>query len=307
VRRPVRAAIRLVRVDQWVKNAFVFAGVLFTGRFTDPESLLRASGAFAALCAVAAAGYVDNDIADREADRLHPLKRGRPLPAGEMGVAGARLLQALLLLAGLGIGFWVDVRVAGLVVAYAALTVAYSRWLKHVVVLDVMTIATGFVLRVVAGCAAIHIAPSKWILLCTFMLALFLGFGKRRHEVLLLGDSDAGQRPVLANYSVGLLDQLIGAVSSLTLMCYIMFTMWPETIARHGTTDLVYTVPLVMYGLFRYDFLVRHEADGGNPSGTLLTDRHILGVVVLWALAVALVRARSTPASRGRDERVLSR
>lgn len=283
----IRAVIRLVRVDQWVKNAFVFAGVLFTGRFTDAESLLRAAGAFAAFCAVAGAGYIDNDVADLEADRLHPLKRYRPLPADEIGVLGARLLQAVLLLAGFGIGFSVDPRVALLVAAYAGLTLAYSRWLKHIVVLDVMVIAAGFVLRVVAGCAAIGIAPSRWILLCSFMLALFLGFGKRRHEVLLLGDG--GHRPVLTSYSVGLLDQLLAAVSSLTLMCYIMFTMWPETIARHGTTDLVFTVPIVMYGLFRYDFLVHREAGGGNPSGTLLTDRHLLGTVLLFAVAAGLI------------------
>src|SRR5262249_24329282 len=136
---------------------------------------------------------------------------------------------------------------------------------------------------------AIHIVPSKWILLCAFMVALFLGFGKRRHEILLMGQGDNEQRPVLASYSVGLLDQLIGAVSSLTLMCYIMFTMWPETVSRHGTTNLVYTVPLVMYVLFRYDFLVHRESGGGNPGGTLLPDRHILAVVVLWALLAALI------------------
>lgn len=285
----IRAAVRLVRVDQQVKNIFVFSGVLFTGRFADPVSLLRAAGVFAAFCAAAGAGYVDNDIADLDADRQHPVKRLRPLPAGEIGIGSARVLQVLLLVVAIGLGIWVDPRVAALVVAYAVLMVAYSRWLKHIVLLDIMTIATGFVLRVVAGCAAIDIAPSKWILLCTFMLALFLGFGKRRHELVLLGNGSAASRAVLTSYSVAMLDQLIGIVSALTLMCYIMFTMWPETVARHGTTDLVYTVPLVMYGLFRYDFLVHRQAGGGDPGATLLTDRHVLATVVVWALAAALV------------------
>jgi len=276
-------------MEQWIKNAFVFCGVLFSGRFMDPASLVRATLTFVAFCLVASAGYIDNDIADREADRLHPLKARRPVAAGQITVGTARLLSALLLVVGIAIAWWMGRRVGTLLLLYAVLSAAYSRRLKHVVVLDVLAIATGFVLRVVAGCAVIEIVPSRWLLLCAFMLAAFLGFGKRRHEALLLGGHETPHRPVLASYSIGFLDQLISVASALTLTCYIMFTMWPETIERHGTTDLVYTVPLVMYGLFRYDFLIHRESGGGDPGHTLFTDRHILAVVVLWALSVALI------------------
>ena len=285
----VRAIFRLLRAEQWVKNAFVFGGVLFTGRLRDPASLLGACATFAAFSAVASAGYIDNDVADREADRLHPVKRRRPLAARAVGVGTARLVQVLLLAGGVALGWRVDPRVGALVAGYSVLGVLYSRWLKHVVVLDVIVIAVGFVLRVIAGCAAIDVAPSRWIALCTFMLALFLGLGKRRHEVLLLGDRIATHRPALAQYGLPLLDQLIAMVGALTAMCYIMFTMWPETIARHGTTDLVYTVPIVMYGLFRYAFLVYRADGGGDPTATLLLDRQLMVVAVVWGVSAALL------------------
>jgi 4-hydroxybenzoate polyprenyltransferase len=284
----VHAAIRLLRVEQWVKNAFVFAGVLFSGRFADPASLMRATLAFVAFCATSSGGYIDNDVVDREADAHHPRKRFRPVAAGTIGVTAARGLQGALNLAGLLLAYAADARVALCVVLYAALTAAYSRWWKHVVVLDVMVIATGFVLRVVAGCAAIDIAPSHWIVLCTFMLALYLGFGKRHHEMQSLAGNLAGQRPVLASYSLGLLDQLSGATSALALVCYLMFTIWPDTVARHGTANLVYTVPIVTYGIFRYQVLVRRGAGPDDPSSALLTDRHLLATAVLWVAAVAL-------------------
>ncbi len=286
---PVRGAIRMLRIDQWAKNAFVFAGVLFTGRLADPASLRAAAGAFLAFSLVASAGYVHNDVLDRDADGRHPRKRFRPLPAGEITIGAARVLQVVLLLVGLALAFWIDRRVGVVVAAYALLTAAYSLWLKHAVVLDVLAIAVGFVLRVVAGCAAIHVSPSKWIVLCTLMLALFLGLGKRRHEASLLGARGAEHRLVLTRYSLPFLDQLISIVSALTVMCYIMFTMWPETVARHGTTDLVYTVPLVMYGLFRYVALVYQEDGGADPTSTLLTDRHLLAAIALWAVVVVAI------------------
>jgi 4-hydroxybenzoate polyprenyltransferase len=239
---------------------------------------------------VASAAYIHNDIADREADRCHPTKARRPIASGAVRVPAARAVQLALLLVGLGGAALFDRRVTAILVAYTALNLAYSRWLKHMVVLDVMVIATGFVLRVLAGCAAVAVRPSTWIVLCTFLLALFLGFGKRRHELLVIGDGRDEHRPVLGSYGVGFLDQMISVVSAVTVMCYVMYTVSPDTVALHGTTALVYTVPFVIYGIFRYDFLVYKADQGGSPTTLFLTDRPLLLAVVLWAVtSVVLV------------------
>jgi 4-hydroxybenzoate polyprenyltransferase len=284
----VRIAAELLRVESWLKNGFIFAGVLFSGRFTDPRSLLITCAVFGLFSFVASAVYIENDIADRESDRRHPTKRTRPIASGAVSIATARLIQIPLLAAGLGLGFWLDANVGMLLAAYVILNVLYTFWLKHVVILDVMTIAISFVLRVLIGCAAIDIVPSQWIMLCAFMLALHLGFGKRRQELILLHDRPDHRRPVLMSYGVQFLDQLMVIVSALTIVCYILFTMSPETVARQGTKNLVYTVPFVIYGLFRYDWLV-HQREGGDPTTALLTDPHLIVTVVLWALTAAAI------------------
>jgi len=283
----VGTVARLLRVDNWLKNGFTFAGVFFSGRFLEPASVLRAAVTFAVFSLVASAVYIQNDITDVESDRRHPTKRRRPIASGAVPLATARLAQVLLLIAGLGVAFAFDQRVGLMVAGYLVLNLSYTFWLKHVVIVDVMVIATGFVLRVVAGCLVIDIVPSQWIVLCAFMLALHLGFGKRRQELILLQDRPDHRRPVLDNYGVHFLDQLMVVVSAVTIVCYILFTMWPDTVARHGTTNLVYTVPFVMYGLFRYDWLV-HQRAGGDPTSALLTDPHLIGTVVLW-IAVSIL------------------
>ncbi len=284
----MRIAAELLRVESWLKNGFIFAGVLFSGRFTDLRSLLTTCAVFGLFSLVASAVYIENDIADRESDRRHPTKRTRPIASGAVSVATARLIQIPLLAVGLGLGFWIDANVGMLLAAYVILNVLYTFWLKHVVILDVMTIAISFVLRVLIGCAAIDIAPSHWIMLCAFMLALHLGFGKRRQELILLHDRPDHRRPVLMSYGVQFLDQLMVIVSALTIVCYILFTMSPETVARQGTRNLVYTVPFVIYGLFRYDWLV-HQREGGDPTTALLTDPHLIVTVILWALTAAAI------------------
>lgn len=289
--RPSRLATvaRLLRADSWLKNGFTFAGVLFSGRFLDPWSLLRAGATFGLFSLVSSAVYIQNDITDAESDRRHPTKRTRPIASGAVPLGTARVVQAVLLLAGLGLGFRLDPRIGLLLAGYVVLNVSYTLWLKHVPIVDVMVIATGFVLRVVAGCVVIDVVPSQWIVLCAFMLALHLGFGKRRQELILLQDQPDQRRPVLASYGVHFLDQLMVVVSTITIVCYILFTMWPDTVARHGTANLVYTVPFVMYGLFRYDWLV-HRREGGDPTRALLTDPHLIVTVVVWILtAIAIV------------------
>lgn len=280
-----RAAVALLRCDQWIKNVFVFAGLLFGSRFHALEHWLHAGIAFVLFCAVASAAYIYNDIVDEDADRTHPVKRHRPLASGAISVGTARVIQGILLAGGLGGAALFDREILGVLIGYALLNVLYSHILKHQVVIDVMVIAIGFVLRVVAGCIAVAVVPSVWILLCTFLLALFLGFGKRRHELLLVEGGMRGHRQVLDSYGIKFLDQMIVVVSALTITCYIMFTVWPDTVQRHGTANLVYTVPLVLYGLFRYDFLVYRAEEGGNPTDLMLTDRPLLLTLLLWAIA----------------------
>jgi 4-hydroxybenzoate polyprenyltransferase len=285
--------MRLLRADQWVKNVFVFGGLLFGGRLGEPAAVGRALLAFGLFSCVASAAYIHNDIADRAADRHHPTKARRPIASGAVPIPLARAIELGLLLAGLIGAALFDRGVTAILVGYMALNAAYSRWLKHVVILDVMVIAVGFVLRVLAGCVAVAVRPSTWIELCTFLLALFLGFGKRRHELTLVGADRDEHRPVLGSYGVGFLDQMIGVVSAVTVMCYIMYTVSPDTVALHGTTALVYTVPFVIYGIFRYDFLVYKADRGGSPTTLFLTDRPLLLAVVLWA-ATSVVLVNGT-------------
>lgn len=279
---------RLLRVDHWLKNGFTFAGVLFSGRFLDPSSIMAAASAFALFSAAGSAVYIQNDITDLDSDRRHPTKRNRPIAAGVVPLPVARVVQVALLAVSLGLALRLDPRIFELIAAYVVLNVSYSLWLKHVVIVDVMVIAVGFVLRVVAGCVVIDIAPSQWIVLCAFMLALYLGFGKRRQELVLMQDRADYRRPVLDDYGLRFLDQLMVIVSAVTIVCYILFTMWPDTIARHGTANLVYTVPFVMYGMFRFDWLVHHRK-GGDPTRALLTDPHLIATVVLWALVAGMI------------------
>jgi 4-hydroxybenzoate polyprenyltransferase len=285
----VRTVAGLLRAESWLKNGFIFAGLLFAGRFTDPSSLLSVGLLFVLFALVSSAVYIQNDITDRDSDRRHPTKRMRPIASGTIAIGTARMVQLSFLIVGLGFGFRLSFDIGVLLAAYVALSVAYTFWLKHVVILDVMTIAASFVLRVLGGCIVIDVAPSRWIMLCAFMLALHLGFGKRRHELILLNDQPDHRRPVLTSYGVQFLDQVMVIVSTLTVVCYILFTMWPDTVARQGTENLVYTVPFVVYGLFRYDWLVHHRG-GGDPTTALLTDPHLIVTVLLWAItAMALV------------------
>jgi 4-hydroxybenzoate polyprenyltransferase len=284
----LRTAAGLLRCNQWIKNGFVFAGMLF-GHLASLASWASAAVAFLLFSAIASASYIQNDLADREADRQHVTKRHRPIASGAVSPATARMVQAALLAIGLGGAALFDIRILGVLGGYVALNVAYSNFLKHQVVLDVMVIGVGFVMRVIVGCLAVRVAPSVWILLCTFLLALYLGFGKRRHELLLMEAGMKGHRRVLDNYSVKSLDQMIMVVSALTITSYIMFTVWPDTVAYHGTAKLVYTLPFVLYGLFRYDYLIYHAEESGDPTDTLFTDRPLLATLVLWAAACAAI------------------
>ncbi len=290
----VRHVVKLLRPQQYIKNGFVWLGVVFAQRW-DWQTVLDVSIAFAAFCAAASAVYVFNDILDVEADRRHPVKRHRPIASGAVAVSQAWFVSAVLAIAALVLSGWVSGWVLGFVGAYLALNVAYSWRLKHVVILDVFIIAAGFMLRILTGTLGVGIEPSQWLLLTGLMLTLFLGFAKRRAELFLLESvskpDQAATRRALDDYSPAILDLFLGITAACTILSYGLYTVSPETVALHGTKALFYTLPFVVYGIFRYVFLL-HQRDGGNDAASdLLTDRHMLLTVAGWLGVILAVLA----------------
>jgi 4-hydroxybenzoate polyprenyltransferase len=278
-----------VRPGEWTKNLFVFAGLLFGQRLTDPLAVKRATLAFLIFCSLAGVVYLVNDVADRDRDRQHPRKRNRPIASGALGVPTALGAAAVLTACGLGAAWWLGRDFFAVAAGYLLLLVLYSGPLKHVVIIDVLTIAIGFVLRVAAGAVAIGVPISQWLLICTILLALFLGLSKRRHEIVLLADGAIGHRRILEEYSPYLLDQMIGVVTASTLMAYILYATSHETADRFGTSLLGLTIPFPLYGIFRYLYLVHRKEGGGSPAELLLNDRPLLACVALWAVGVAVI------------------
>ena len=284
----VRAVLVSLRPRQWIKNLFVFGGLIFAQKAFTPSAWV-ALGAFAVFCALSGAVYLLNDVADRERDRLHPTKRLRPVASGQLAVRAAVAVALGLVGVSLVAATWISLPFALVAATYAALLGAYSAWLKHLVIVDVLTVASGFVLRAVAGALAIQVAISGWLIICTLLLALFLALGKRRHEVLTLDGAAARHRPILAEYSAGLLDQMIAVVTASTVTAYALYTMSPETVAKFHTQLLPGTLPFVLYGIFRYLYLLYRRQLGGTPSDTLLSDRALLVNTALWLAAVLLI------------------
>jgi len=288
-RSAVANLIISLRPDQWTKNLIVFAALIFAVKLLDPAALALASAAFLIFCVLSGCVYLINDVSDREADRQHPLKRLRPIASGALG-AGAALAWAVgLSVVALAAAYALRPLFALTAAAYLALFVLYTRTLKHVVILDVMSIAIGFVLRAVAGGLVIGVPISDWLLVCTILLALFLGLAKRRHEITMLADGASGHRRILEEYDPYLLDQMISIVAAATLVVYIIYCASPETAERFGTPLLVLTTPFPIYGIFRYLYLVHRKHGGGSPSDLLLRDRPLLSCVALWGLTVVAI------------------
>jgi 4-hydroxybenzoate polyprenyltransferase len=285
-----RSAIHLLlislRPEQWTKNLLVFAGVVFGGRLMDPGSVEIALGAFAIFCALSGAVYLFNDVADRAADQSHPLKRERPIASGRLSVTTALLAGLVLGIAGVRAAFMIRTELGVVAGTYLTMLLIYSSALKHVVIVDVLMIAAGFVLRAIAGAVAVDVPIGHWLLVCTTLLALFLALSKRRHELTLLAEGATDHRRILEEYSPYLLDQMIGVVTSSTLIAYTVYATSTDTAARLGTTKLGLTIPFVLYGIFRYLYLVHQKRGGGSPAAMLLTDRPLLGCVALWAATV---------------------
>ncbi len=273
--------LKLMRPHQWVKNAFVFMGVLFGHAWDVPEALVAAVLAAGAFCSISSAIYIVNDYADRERDRLHPTKRQRPLASGRVTPARALALAAMLAVLGAALALKAGVAVLLIVAAYAALNLLYSFSLKNQVILDVFLIGAGFLLRILAGTAGIGIEPSKWLLVCSLFLTLFLGFTKRRSE---LREAEHGShRKALLQYSPALLDNMMAITACAAIMSYSLYTMSAETAALHGTDNLIYTIPFVAYGMFRYLYLLHAAQAGTDTSQDLVRDRHLLATVLGWA------------------------
>jgi len=275
---------RSLRPQQWIKNAFVWAGFLFAREWRDVTLAANVGVAFIAFCLLASAVYVGNDWVDRESDRIHPIKRDRPIASGRISGAAAATMCLVLGAAAFALAAWVGPALVGVLLAYVLLNAAYSLGLKRAVIIDVIAVAIGFLLRLLAGTVGVGIAPSPWLLMCGLMLTLLLGFGKRRAELSAVAP-DAGRR-VLADYSPELLDRLITVCVSGTLIAYSLYTISPETIRLHGSANLVYTVPIVTYALFRYLYLLdqRHAAE--DPARLMLSDRHLQISALAWLAAV---------------------
>ncbi|MCC6178044.1 MAG: decaprenyl-phosphate phosphoribosyltransferase [Chloroflexi bacterium] len=283
-RRPLAplAVLRALRPKQWSKNLLVFAGLVFTYNLLNPGMLERVIGAFLVFCALSSAGYLWNDLRDVRADRLHPTKRFRPIASGLVPVGLAASAGLILGLGGLGGAFALGVPFGLVASLYLLLTVSYSIWLKHLVLIDIFSISAGFVLRAVGGAVVIGVPVSPWLYVCTVLVSLFLALGKRRNELEVLESGAGNHRKNLEQYSLELVDQLILIVASVTIMAYSLYTFSADNLPRDHS--MMATIPLVLYGLFRYLYLVRVRGQGGAPEDMLLTDPGLLGTVVAWAL-----------------------
>lgn len=278
-----------IRPKQWIKNTVVFAALIFSQNLFKLEYLKKSLWAFFIFCGISSSIYILNDIIDIKEDQKHPLKSKRPIASGQLKINFAILVSLILALLSLILAFYLNYYLGLIIFAYFILQVTYSRYLKHIVIIEALVIALGFVLRALAGAVVIKVVFSYWLLICTLLLALFLGFGKRRHELVLLNNTAGEHRQILREYSPYLLDQMIGVVTASTLIIYILYTTSSDVIERFGTTNLVYTSPFVLYGIFRYLYLIHKKEKGGSPTQTLLTDKPLLLDIFLWIISIIII------------------
>jgi len=282
--------LRSMRPQQWTKNFFLFAALIFSLNVTVIPYVLKTLAAFAVFCLLSSAQYLINDVLDYAEDRMHPKKSLRPIASDRVPRRQAVLMAVLLSLVALIWAYSLNRAFFIAAAVYLVLLFAYSLKLKHVVILDMFIIAAGFVIRVVAGGLVIDVPLSSWLLICTTLLALFIAMTKRRHELVLLDDNASSHRPILKEYSPYLLDQMIAVVTASTVIAYCLYTVSAETVEKFGTANLIYTTPFVLYGIFRYLYLVHQKGKGGSPEELLLKDRPLFLAVVFWiASAVGIL------------------
>jgi 4-hydroxybenzoate polyprenyltransferase len=276
--------LRLMRPRQWVKNCFIFMGILFANAWHDRQMVLQVLITAVAFSLVASGVYIVNDLLDRNEDANHPLRKHRPLAAQTVNSGTAAVLMVVLWIIGFGVGYLVSTQVLLILAAYVFINFAYSLGLKQIVLLDVFLLASGFMLRIFAGTTGVGIAPSPWLLLCGLMLALFLGFAKRRAELYASTDGGAVNRKVLTSYQPLLLDKLIVITATCVILTYSLYTMSEKTIKVHRTESLIYTVPFVIYAIFRYIYSLHNQSMGSDPALEIFRDYHILAAIVGWLL-----------------------
>ena len=282
-----RYLLRVLRPYQWVKNGFVLLPIVFAEKLGDGGAVLRVIAAFTAFCAAASSVYIANDLVDLAADKLHPIKKLRPLAQGHLAAREALRLSFILAIAALGCGFALNFGLGICLSAYIAGNLLYTQGLKRIVILDVMCLGLFFLLRVIAGAVVISAHVSEWLLICSAILALFLGFNKRRHELLILGKETGEHRQVLDKYSIYFIDQMVSVLTASTVIFYTLYTVDTDTAAHFGGNGLLFTVPFVYYGIFRYLYLVHKRRQGGDPSRIILKDKMLQLNIICW-LAVAI-------------------
>jgi 4-hydroxybenzoate polyprenyltransferase len=277
------------RPQQWIKNLFVFAAIIFSQNILNLSLLGKTIVAFISFCLLSSSFYIFNDLQDLEEDKRHPLKSKRPLASGRLKKSYALFSFGVLGFLGLILAASLNWPFLLISLVYFFLQVAYSLWLKHVVILDVFVIAAGFLIRVVAGGLAIKVTLSSWLLICSTLLALFLALSKRRHELVLLSKEASEHRPILEEYSPYFLDQLIAVVTASIVVAYCLYTISEETVAKFGTSNLLFTVPFVLYGIFRYLYLIHQKFEGGSPELLIIKDKPLLIDIFLWIVSAILI------------------
>lgn len=295
------ALLRTMRPKQWIKNVFVFMAIAFSeGRlWRQPDQLLIVLGAFLTFCACSSAIYLLNDLVDIEKDRAHPKKRNRPLASGQLSVTVAIVAAVILIIGVIISAYLLDFRNGAadygfliVILTYILIQgLLYSFWLKHVVILDIFTIASGFVLRAIAGAVVLDIPITPWLLVCVGLLSLFLGLGKRRAELMLLGETASSHRRILEEYSLPMVDQMIGIVTSATIIAYTLFTYTSETLQREPYPVMMATIPLVVYAIFRYIYLIHRHSEGGSPEELVLKDLPFAASILIYGLMVLVLMA----------------
>jgi 4-hydroxybenzoate polyprenyltransferase len=282
--------IKSARPKQWIKNFFIFFSLIFSQNLFEVPLLIKSIIAFAAFCFLSSSLYILNDIRDLDEDKHHPIKSKRPLASGKISKTLAWTAFGVLLILSMAVSFlFLNQKFLFAALIYVILQFSYSFGLKHVIILDVFIIAAGFIIRVIAGGFAINVQISHWLLICTLLLALFLALSKRRHEMILLGEDAVNHRPILKEYSPYLLDQMIAVVTASTVIAYCLYTISEETVSKFGSTALIYTLPFVLYGIFRYLYLIHQKAQGGTPEALIIKDRPLLIDVFLWIVSAVII------------------
>ena len=288
----IKFLILSMRPGQWIKNILIFAAIIFSRNLLYGTMLLKTIGAFFLFCCYSGSVYIMNDLIDIKSDQIHPIKRHRPLASGKLTKSTAVLGLGAIVLFSLSVGWLLGRAFFIVCLSYLLLQVAYSLIVKKIVILDVFSIAFGFVLRVIAGAELIHVPISSWLLICTMLLSLFLALSKRRQELVFLDEKATKHRMILQEYSPHLLDQMIAVVTSATVIAYALYTIAPETVQKFQTTQLIYTVPFILYGIFRYLYLIHRKNEGGSPEKVLITDKPLLINILIYAIVVILILYR---------------